>query len=73
MSADAPLTIGIDLGTQSVRVALVEEDGTVTGSASAPLTSVRSDEVRHEQDPEAWWDTVGRAASEVTGDSTAGG
>ena len=63
----APLTIGIDVGTQSVRVVLVEEDGTVARSASASLTSVRSDEVRHEQDPEAWWEAVGRTASEVTG------
>jgi D-ribulokinase len=63
----SPLTIGIDIGTQSVRVVLVEEDGTVADSASAPLTSVRSDDVRHEQDPEAWWEAVGGAASEVTG------
>jgi D-ribulokinase len=66
MSSDAPVTIGIDLGTQSVRVVLAEEDGTVVGSASAPLSSIRSDEVRHEQDPEAWWAAVGDAASEVT-------
>jgi len=64
---DAPLTIGIDIGTQSVRVVLVEEDGTVSDSASAPLSSVRSDEVCHEQDPEAWWEAVGGAAREVTG------
>jgi D-ribulokinase len=66
MSSDAPVTIGIDLGTQSVRVVLAEEDGTVVGSANAPLSSIRSDEVRHEQDPEAWWAAVGDAASEVT-------
>ena len=63
---DASLTIGIDLGTQSVRVVLVERDGTVAASASAPLSSVRSDGVRHEQDPEEWWEAVGRAASEAT-------
>jgi sugar (pentulose or hexulose) kinase len=45
--SDAPFTIGIDLGTQSVRVVLVEEDGTVARSASAPLSSVRSEEVHH--------------------------
>ncbi len=59
---DAPLTIGIDVGTQSIRVVLVERDGTVVGSASAPLSSIRSDEVRHEQDPEAWWEAVAGAA-----------
>jgi D-ribulokinase len=66
MSSDAPVTIGIDLGTQSVRVVLADEDGTVVGSARAPLSSIRSDEVRHEQDPEAWWAAVGEVASEVT-------
>ena len=64
---NAPLTIGIDLGTQSVRVILMEEDGTVAHVGSAPLTSIRSDEVRHEQDPEVWWETVGEAARKVTG------
>ena len=65
--SDAPVTIGIDLGTQSVRVVLVEEDGTVADTGSAPLTSIRSDDVRHEQDPEGWWEGVGEAAREVTG------
>jgi D-ribulokinase len=65
--SDAHFTLGIDLGTQSVRVVLVEEDGTVARAASAPLSSVRTEEVRHEQDPEAWWEAVGRAAGEVTG------
>ena len=65
--SDAPLTVGIDLGTQSVRVVLMEEDGTLADSGSAPLTSIRSDDVRHEQDPEVWWETVGEAARKVTG------
>ena len=71
MQADRPeatLSIGIDLGTQSVRVTLLEEDGTVAGSSNAPLTSVRADGIRHEQDPEAWWEMMGEAARKVTGD-----
>src|SRR5215203_2793228 len=63
--SDAPLTIGIDLGTQSVRVVLVQEDGTVTSSGSAPLSSKRYDEVRHEQDPETWWVAVAQATREA--------
>lgn len=56
--------LGIDLGTQSVRVLLVTEDGTVLGSGSAPLAG-RRDGVRHEQDPGDWWEgvcTASRAA-----------
>jgi sugar (pentulose or hexulose) kinase len=38
--SEAPLSIGIDLGTQSVRVTLLEEEGTVAGSGDAPLSSI---------------------------------
>lgn len=64
---DAPVTVGIDLGTQSVRVVLVDESGAEVSSGSAPLASERSDGVRHEQDPESWWEAVGEAAREATG------
>ncbi|MEU1850035.1 FGGY family carbohydrate kinase [Streptomyces sp. NPDC019990] len=56
--------LGIDLGTQSVRVLLVTADGRVLGSGSAPLTG-RRDGLRHEQDPVRWWAalcTASRAA-----------
>jgi hypothetical protein len=32
---------------------------TLADSGSAPLTSIRSDDVHHEQDPEVWWELVG--------------
>lgn len=63
----APLTAGVDLGTQSVRVTLVEEDGTVAASGTAPLSSNRFDGVLHEQDPEAWWEAVGEASRRAAG------
>lgn len=66
------LTAGIDLGTQSVRVVLLEEDGQVAASGTAPLDSNRSDGVRHEQDPEAWWEAVGIASRKCT-ESLSGG
>ncbi|MEU0188659.1 FGGY-family carbohydrate kinase [Streptomyces afghaniensis] len=56
--------LGVDLGTQSVRVLLVTAAGRVLGSGSAPLTG-RRDGVRHEQDPLRWWSalcTASRAA-----------
>jgi sugar (pentulose or hexulose) kinase len=49
--------LGIDLGTQSVRALAVGADGTVLGSGTAPLTG-RRDGVRHEQDPDRWWEAV---------------
>jgi sugar (pentulose or hexulose) kinase len=60
--SDASLTAGIDLGTQGVRVTLLEEDGRVASSGSAPLVSTRADGSKHEQDPEAWWKSVGEAS-----------
>ncbi|WP_405582714.1 FGGY-family carbohydrate kinase [Streptomyces sp. NBC_01092] len=57
MTDDHEAWLGIDLGTQSVRVLLVTGDGTVLGSGSAPLGG-RRDGVRHEQDPGAWWEGV---------------
>ncbi|MER7563383.1 FGGY-family carbohydrate kinase [Streptomyces sp. NPDC097941] len=53
--------LGIDLGTQSVRVLAVTADGTVLGQGSAPLGG-RREGVRHEQDPGQWWEAV-RTAS----------
>jgi len=64
-----PLTAGIDVGTQSVRVVLLGEDGSVAATGSAPLESRRTDDGRHEQDPEGWWRAVGRAARQATGDA----
>ncbi|MFE5889422.1 FGGY-family carbohydrate kinase [Streptomyces sp. NPDC056462] len=58
--------LGIDLGTQSVRVLLVTGDGTVLGSGSAPLGG-RREGVRHEQDPGEWWDAVCTASRAALG------
>ncbi len=65
---EGSLTVGIDLGTQSARVVLMEEDGKVAASGNSPLTSARDEGVRHEQDPEAWWKAVGEAAREAKGE-----
>ena len=49
--------LGIDVGTQSVRAAAIDDDGEVLASASRPLSSVRSGS-RHEQDATHWFDAV---------------
>ncbi|HEY5196098.1 MAG TPA: FGGY family carbohydrate kinase [Solirubrobacteraceae bacterium] len=56
-----PAWIGIDVGTQSVRAALVGADGTLLGSGSAPLRSSRPRAGHHEQNPEDWWGGLGLA------------
>ncbi|TFC06922.1 carbohydrate kinase [Cryobacterium adonitolivorans] len=47
------LWLGVDLGTQSVKVSVVDDVGLVHAAASAPLASTRNGP-RHEQDPRAW-------------------
>ena len=59
-----PVYLGVDLGTQSVRVLAVTEDGMVAASASAPLASTRRAE-RHEQAAEDWWQAVVRCSRSV--------
>jgi len=57
--------IGVDLGTQSVRVLAVDDAGRVLGRGSRPLTGTRNGE-RHEQDPDQWWTAFSAAAREAT-------
>lgn len=56
--------LGVDLGTQSVRVIALDGSGTVLGTAARPLSSGR-DGVRHEQDPEQWWSAFSGACREA--------
>jgi xylulokinase len=52
------ITLGIDLGTSGVKIALVEQTAAgdrVIASASQPLTVERPHPGWSEQDPEQWW------------------
>ncbi|WP_375001186.1 FGGY-family carbohydrate kinase [Aeromicrobium sp. CTD01-1L150] len=60
----APVHLGVDLGTQSVKVCAVDVDGTVLAMATRPLTSTR-DGTRHEQDPHEWVTEATAATAEV--------
>ena len=62
MSADGT-TLGIDLGTSELKLALVDSQGTLIASAGAPLTLSRPHPHWSEQDPQDWWDALVVAAS----------
>ncbi|MGH3730319.1 MAG: FGGY-family carbohydrate kinase [Micromonosporaceae bacterium] len=62
--AGRPAWLGIDLGTQSVRAAVIADDGTRLGTGSVPLTSHRTDG-RHEQQPETWWQATAGACRQA--------
>jgi xylulokinase len=52
------ITLGIDMGTSSVKCALVGEHDQVIASVSRPLTVSRPQPGFSEQDPEHWWTAV---------------
>lgn len=60
------LWLGIDLGTQSVKVVIVTDQGHICASAQAPLTSHRSGVV-HEQDPLEWINATKQILAEAIG------
>nr|AQQ75112.1 hypothetical protein [uncultured bacterium] len=54
------LWAGVDVGTQSLRVVVADDAGTVVGQGSHALASRRAGD-RHEQDPAGWWHALGAA------------
>ncbi|HEY9409594.1 MAG TPA: FGGY family carbohydrate kinase [Jiangellaceae bacterium] len=65
--AVAPLWMGVDVGTQSVRVVVVDDRGSALAFGSEPLHSRRMPDRLHEQDADRWWHAVGRAARRARG------
>lgn len=56
---------GIDVGTQGVRVALLDPAGRLLDTASALLPSSHRAGDRHEQQPDDWWAAACTALTEV--------
>jgi xylulokinase len=75
MIVDAPLFLGIDLGTSGVRAMAVAEDGRVAADASVPLASgiVTGAAGCHEQSPLVWWQAVCQTLALLVKDLRAGG
>jgi len=61
MSIDGT-TLGIDLGTSELKLALVDADGALLASAGAPLTVSRPHPHWSEQAPQDWWEALLAAA-----------
>jgi xylulokinase len=58
-------TLGIDVGTTNAKAVLVADDGTIAGSASRPIPTMRDGDVA-EQSPAALWDAVVGAVRAAT-------
>ena len=61
--SEAGTTLGIDLGTSELKLALVDAQGALIASAGAPLTVSRPHPHWSEQYPQDWWDALVVAAS----------
>ncbi|MDE1918520.1 MAG: xylulokinase [Sphingomonadales bacterium] len=46
--------LGLDFGTSGIKAVVVDENGTVRGQSTAPLTVSRPHDLWSEQDPDAW-------------------
>ncbi|MEV0406995.1 FGGY family carbohydrate kinase [Actinoallomurus sp. NPDC050550] len=64
MNGHDEVWLGIDLGTQSVRVVAATASGRIAGAGAEPLTG-RREAGRHEQDPEQWWRATAAACGQA--------
>lgn len=62
--ATSDLWAGVDVGTQSLRVLLVDDHGAVHGRGAGRLTSHRRGPL-HEQDPDQWWQVLGESCRQA--------
>jgi FGGY-family pentulose kinase len=67
----SPLLLGLDVGTQSVRAALFDLDGTCRAYATAPLDTTHPRPGWAEQDAHQWWQATCRAVPEALGRAAA--
>lgn len=57
--------LAVDLGSTGVKVAVVDEHGTVLGAAGQVLTTIFTLDGGVEQDPNEWWNAIGLCARRV--------
>ena len=58
-------TLGIDLGTSELKLALLADDGRLLATAGAPLAVARPHPHWAEQHPQDWWDALVLAADKL--------
>jgi FGGY-family pentulose kinase len=65
MSSPAPLFLGLDVGTQSVRAALFDPSGNCRAFATAPLETTHPHPGWAEQDAHQWWHAARSAVQDA--------
>jgi len=69
--ADAPYLLGLDVGTQGVRAALVDRRGQTVAFGVAPIETAHPRPTWAEQDPDQWWAAAIAAVRQALGRSGA--
>ena len=62
----APLFLGIDLGTSSVKALAVDSTGMIQGQGGGEYPILHPQPTHAEQDPAAWWQAVVQAVRQAT-------
>ncbi|HMK98364.1 MAG TPA: FGGY family carbohydrate kinase, partial [Acidimicrobiales bacterium] len=60
-----PCVLGIDVGTGSTKVVLLDAEGVEVGGASAPVQISRPQQGWAESGPQDWWLSVKSAVGQV--------
>jgi FGGY-family pentulose kinase len=63
--AETPLVLGLDVGTQSLRAALVDPGGRTVAFGVAPIATVYPRPTWAEQDPYEWWQAARSAIGQA--------
>ena len=59
--------LGIDLGTSSLKALVLDVDGSIVGTGSAPYPLLTPQPGWAEAEPEAWWAAAAIAVAEAAG------
>src|SRR5689334_9666526 len=62
---DAPYVLGLDVGTQSLRAALVDRTGRTASFGVAPIETRYPRPTWAEQDPAQWWEAARSAVGQA--------
>src|SRR3954452_3108370 len=54
----SPLVLGLDVGTQSLRAALVDPEGQTVAFGVSPIETTHPRPTWAEQDPDRWWEAA---------------
>jgi FGGY-family pentulose kinase len=66
------LVLGLDVGTQSLRAALMDLEGRTVAFGVSPIATTHARPTWAEQDPDQWWEAARAAVAQALGQAGAG-